>query len=45
LIRQELLDSVMGEAVGHTTVQAIPHTMLRLERAMEIGAWHASAHP
>ena len=42
---QDLLDGVMGKAVGHTTVQAIPHTTLRLERAAEIGAWHASAHP
>jgi len=37
LIRQEALNSVMGKAVVKT-VQAIPHTTLRLERAAQIGA-------
>ena len=38
LIRQELLNSVMGKTADHRTVQAIPHTTLRFERAAEIGA-------
>jgi len=38
LIRQELLNSVMGKTADHRTVQAIPHTTLRFERAAQIGA-------
>jgi hypothetical protein len=44
LIRQEVLPRVMGKTVVKT-VQAIPYSTLRLERAAKIGAWHASAHP
>jgi len=44
LIRQEVLNSVMGRAVIET-VQAIPNDKLCLELAFKIGAWHASAHP
>ncbi len=44
LIRQEALNGVMGKAVVET-VQAIPYSWLCFERAAQIGAWHASAHP
>ena len=35
---------MMGKAVVET-VQAIPYSRLRFERAAQIGAWHVSAHP
>jgi hypothetical protein len=38
LIRQESLNSVMGKTADHRTVQAIPYSWLRFERAAEIGA-------
>jgi hypothetical protein len=38
LIRQELLNSVMGKTADHRTVQAIPHTTLHFECAAQIGA-------
>jgi hypothetical protein len=44
LIRQEMLNGVMGRAVVET-VQATPNDQLCLEHAFKIGAWHASAHP
>jgi hypothetical protein len=38
LVRQELLNSVMGKTADYRTVQAIPHSWLRFERTAQIGA-------